>query len=148
MDVVWQPDLFWLVLAGLAAGLYLAGIRRLRARGDSWPVGRTLSWAAGVIVLVYVTSGPPSAYGRVLFSGHMISHMTMSMVVPPLLVLGAPVTLALRTLSVRHDGSRGPREWLIAVLESGFMRVVSSAPVATVLFAGSLIGRASCRERV
>jgi len=102
-------------------------------------VGRIISWAAGVIVLVYVTSGPPAAYGRVLFSGHMISHMTMSMVVPALLVLGAPVTLAMRSLSARHDGSRGPREWLIAVIDSRFIRVVSSAPVATALFAGSLI---------
>jgi cytochrome c oxidase assembly factor CtaG len=54
-------------------------------------------------------------------------------------VLGAPVTLGLRSLKSRGDGSRGPREWLLAVTGSRFLRVLSFAPVAAVLFAGSLI---------
>ncbi len=60
-----------------------------------------------------------------LFSGHMVGHMVLSMVVPPLLVLGAPITLALRALPGRSDGSRGAREWLLAVVDSRYLRVVS-----------------------
>jgi cytochrome c oxidase assembly factor CtaG/putative copper export protein len=135
----WQPDLLWLVIAGLAAGLYLAGARRLRSRGDGWPLGQTLSWLVGVALLVYVTSGPPAAYGRVLFSAHMVGHMTSSMVTPIFLVLGAPVTLALRALAPRRDGTRGPREWLLAAVESRYARLLSFPPVAAFLFAGSLV---------
>jgi len=135
----WQPDLFWLVLAGLAVGLYLAGLRRLHSRGDRWPVLQAISWFVGVLLLVYVTSGPPAAYGRVLFSAHMLGHMALSMLVPMFLVLGGPVTLALRALNPRGDGSRGAREWVVATVESRYSRLLSFPPLAAFLFAGSLV---------
>jgi len=135
----WRLDLLWLGVAVLLAGGYLAGVRRLAARADGWPVLRTLSWLTGCVVLVWVTSGAPGVYGRVLFSAHMLGHMTLTMVVPPLLVLGAPVTLALRTLAGRRDGSRGPREWLLAVVHSRLLAVLSHPVVAAGLFAVSLI---------
>jgi putative copper resistance protein D len=136
---LWQPDLFWLVVAGLGLGLYGAGLVALRRRGDRWSPGRAICWTAGLAVLVYVTSGPPAAYGRVLFSAHMLGHMALTMAVPLLLVLGAPVTLALRTLPARTDGSRGAREWLLAVLGSRLVHVLTRAPVAAVIFAGTLV---------
>jgi putative copper resistance protein D len=136
---LWQPDLLWLVLTTLMLVLYLGGVVRLRRRGDRWPVLRTVCWVVGVAVVVYVTCGPPTAYGRVLFSGHMLAHMVLTMVAPPLLVLGAPATLALRTVRPRDDGTRGPREWLLAALESGYLRVLANPIVAAVLFAGSLV---------
>jgi putative copper resistance protein D len=136
---VWQPDLWWLLLGAVMAGLYLTGLVRLRRRGDHWPVGRAVCWFLGVAVLVYLTSGPPAVYGRVLFSSHMVGHMAMSMVAPPLLVLGAPITLALRALPSRTDGTRGAREWLLAVVHSRYLRVITFAPVAALLFAGSLV---------
>ncbi len=136
---VWQPDLLWLVLAGLAALCYAGGIRRLRSGGHRWPLLRTVAWYLGLVVLVVTTSGPPVAYGRVLFSAHMLAHMTLTMVVPPLLVLGAPVSLALRALARRDDGTRGPREWLVAALHSRVVRTLGRAPVAAVVFAGSLV---------
>jgi cytochrome c oxidase assembly factor CtaG/putative copper export protein len=135
----WQPDLMWVLICLLLAGLYLAGVRRLRARGDGWPVGRTVLWLAGLLVVLYATSGGPAMYGRVTFSGHMVMHMLMAMVAPLALVLGAPVTLALRTLRGRDDGTRGPREWVLAAIGSPVARVLSFPPVAAVLFAGSLI---------
>lgn len=135
----WRLDLLWTSVAVLLLGLYLTGAARLRRRGDSWPVLRTMSWTFGCVVLVWVTSGAPSIYGRVLFSAHMTGHMTLSMVVPPLLVLGAPVTLALRTLPARHDGSRGAREWLLAVVHSRVVGVLGHPLVAAGLFAGSLV---------
>ncbi|MFP5336507.1 MAG: cytochrome c oxidase assembly protein [Actinomycetes bacterium] len=134
-----SPDVLWLVVAAALGVAYLIGVRRLRARGDRWPVHRTLLWLVGLGALVWITSGAPAAYGRTLFSAHMVQHMALSMVVPPLLVVGAPVTLALRALPRRRDGSRGPREWLLAVVESRWARFLSQPVVAAVLFAGSIV---------
>lgn len=135
----WNPDILWVTVAGALAVAYLVGVRRLRARGDRWPVHRTLLWLTGLLALLYVTGGAPAVYGRTLFSTHMVQHMALSMVVPPLLVVGAPVTLAMRALPRRRDGSRGPREWLLAVVESRWVRFVSHPVVAAVVFAGSIV---------
>lgn len=132
-------DALWLAVAVSAVVAYLIGVHRLRARGDRWPVQRTLLWVLGAVLLVYVTSGGPAAYGRTMFSVHMVQHMTMSMVVPALLVFGAPVTLAARALPRRRDGSRGPREWLLWLVESPVGRFLAHPLVAALLFAGSLI---------
>jgi cytochrome c oxidase assembly factor CtaG/putative copper export protein len=134
-----NPDLLWVLAAAALAVAYVVGAHRLRARGDRWPVYRTLLWLLGCLALTYVTSGAPAAYGRTLFSVHMVQHMALSMVVPPLLVGGAPVTLALRALTRRGDGSRGPREWLLLVVESRWARLVSHPVVAAVVFAGSIV---------
>jgi cytochrome c oxidase assembly factor CtaG/putative copper export protein len=135
----WRIDPLWATAGVLLLVGYLLGMRRLAARGDRWPVGRALCWVAGCFLLLYSTSGAPAIYGRVLFSAHMIDHMTLSMVIPPLLVLGAPVTLALRTLRRRTDGSRGAREWLLEVVHSRLLRVLGHPLVACGLFAGSLV---------
>jgi cytochrome c oxidase assembly factor CtaG/putative copper export protein len=134
----WRIDPLWLSLAVLGAAWYLFAVRRLTARGDRWPVMRVVSWLAGCLVLAYATSGGPGVYGRVLFSAHMLEHMTVSMLVPPLLVLGAPVTLALRTATARRDGTRGWREWLLVVVHSRALRVLGNPIVAAVLFMVSL----------
>ncbi|HST83297.1 MAG TPA: bifunctional copper resistance protein CopD/cytochrome c oxidase assembly protein [Kineosporiaceae bacterium] len=135
----WQPDLLWLLLAGLAAAGYLVAVRRLQVRGDRWPLPRTLAFLLGLAMLTYVTSGGPAVYGRVTFSGHMVMHMLLTMVVPPLLVLGGPILLALRVLTARTDGTRGPREWILAVLASGPLKVLAFPPIAALVFAGSLV---------
>jgi cytochrome c oxidase assembly factor CtaG len=135
----WQPDLLWVLLVGLAAVGYLLAVRRLHARGDRWPVSRTLVFLLGLAMLIYVTCGGPVVYGRMTFSGHMLMHMLLTMVVPPLLVLGGPILLALRVLTARTDGTRGAREWILAVLGSRTLKVMAFPPVAAVIFAGSLV---------
>ncbi len=135
----WRLDLLWALVAVVSSGLYLAGVRRLRRRGDRWPLVRTVCWLAGSALLVWATSGATGVYSRVLFSTHMVGHMLLSMAIPLLLVLAAPVTLALRTLSSRADGTRGPREWLLVVLHSRYLQVLSHPVVAGALFAGSLV---------
>jgi cytochrome c oxidase assembly factor CtaG/putative copper export protein len=134
----WRIDPLWLSLAVLGIGWYLYSVRRMVRRGDRWSVLRAVSWVAGCLVLVYATSGGPGVYGRVLFSAHMLEHMTITMVVPPLLVLGAPLTLALRTSSARHDGTRGWREWLLVIVHSRLLRVLGHPIVAAGLFMVSL----------
>jgi putative copper resistance protein D len=139
MFTVWHIDWAWLALCVVLAGCYLWAVRRLRLRGDRWPVYRTIAWLAGCAVLIWVTSGGPAVYGLVHFSSHMVDHMALMMVVPPLFVLGGPVLLALRALPVRHDGSRGIREWLLLFTHSRFLGFLAKPVVAGVFFAGSLI---------
>lgn len=131
-------DLIFGTLALLLAGLYLVGVRRLRLRGDQWPVGRTVVWLAGCAVLLLATSSGIGRYAPAMFSVHMAQHMLLSMLVPILLVLGAPMTLALRSLPAAGRGAApGPREWLLAAVHSKAARVLSHPLVTLPLFVGS-----------
>ena len=134
----WNPDLLWGLLCVFGIFFYVAGVVRLRRRGDHWSLGRTVSWIAGLVVLFYITCGAPNVYQEYLFSVHMLAHMALGMVVPVLLVPGAPVTLALRAIRKRTDGTRGPREWIMILVHSTYAHVISNPIVAAVLFAGSL----------
>jgi cytochrome c oxidase assembly factor CtaG/putative copper export protein len=134
----WRIDWLFLTTAVLAVGLYLAGVVRLRRRGDAWPVARTTCWVLGWALFVWATCGAPGIWGRVLFSTHMVLHMAVAMTVPLLLVPGAPVTLALRALTPRPDRSWGPREVLLQVVHSRAMHVLANPVVAASLFFFSL----------
>ncbi|MEN9753243.1 MAG: hypothetical protein RL670_934 [Actinomycetota bacterium] len=135
----WRPDLLWLTIAALAIIGYLIGVVRLHRRGDRWPLGRTIAWLAGMLTLVYITSGAMNVYQEYLFSVHMIAHMALTMAVPVLLVPAAPVTLLLRSSEKRQDGSWGLREWVLWAVETKWARFVSHPLVAAVLFASSLV---------
>jgi cytochrome c oxidase assembly factor CtaG/putative copper export protein len=135
----WHIDWVWAAAAVIGAALYVRAVIRLRRRGDAWPMGRTVSWVAGCVVLLWATSGGAAVYGQVHFSSHMLQHMTLMMVIPPLLVLGGPVLLALRVLPARTDGGRGLREWILALVHSRYSRILTHPAVAAVLFAGSLV---------
>jgi putative copper resistance protein D len=134
----WRFDILWMVIVGFAAFFYLAGVWRLHRRGDRWPVLRTVSFLAGLAALFYITNGGVNAYEQTLFSVHMLAHMTLGMIIPVLLVPGAPVTLALRAIRKRSDGSRGAREWILLAVHSRLAGVFANPVVAAVFFAGSL----------
>lgn len=136
---LWRLDWLWVAVVVFLALWYLSSMVRLRRRGDGWPVMRAVSFLLGLGVLLWVTSGGPAVYGVVLFSGHMIQHMTLTMVAPIFLVLGSPVTLAMRSLGSRTDGTRGAREWILWLVHSRFSKVVTHPVVAAVNFAGSLV---------
>lgn len=134
---LWRFDLVFAVLVVVAGGLYLAGVTRVRRNGDGWPVGRVVAWFAGLAVVVVATMSGLGTYGPVLFSVHMIQEMTLSMVAPILLVLGAPLTLAFKALRpAALEGDRGPREWLTTILHSRVMRYLGHPAVAAIIFAG------------
>lgn len=135
----WRPDWLWITFAVTVAVAYILGMLKLRRRGDSWPLLRLICWLVGLIALTYFTSGAPAIYGMVLFSAHMVDHMALTMVVPLFLVLGAPVTLALKALSPRRDGSRGIREWILVIVHSRFSAVVTHPIFAAANFAGSIV---------
>lgn len=134
----WTTDWLWLALALVAVGTYVAGVVRLRRRGDAWPFHRTLLWVLGWAVFVYAVCGAPGVYGRVLFSMHMIMHMVVAMLVPLLLVPAAPILLALRAIPPRPDKTWGPREVLLQVVHSRVVAVLSNPVVAAALFFFSL----------
>ncbi len=131
-------DILWLVAGALGLFFYLAGVRRLRARGDAWPIYRTIFWVAGILLLIWVTCGPINAYQEYLFSIHMLGHMMLSMAIPLLLVSSAPITLALRAIHKRTDGTRGGREWIMWAVHSPASRILTQPFVAAAIFIVSL----------
>jgi putative copper resistance protein D len=137
----WRFDLIFGTAAIILAVLYLLAVRRLRGRGDVWPTGRVIAWLCGCASLLFTTSSGLGRYMPAMFSMHMIAHMMLSMLVPVLLVLGAPVTLALRALpAAGRADPPGPREWLLAGLHSRLSRLLTNPIVATVIFVAGFYG--------
>ncbi|WP_036058049.1 cytochrome c oxidase assembly protein [Leucobacter sp. PH1c] len=134
----WKFDLAWALVCVFGLALYLGAVIRLARRGDRWPIGRTIPWILGIAFLFYTTNGALNAYEQYLFSTHMLGHMALTMLIPLLLVLGAPVTLALRATEKRHDGSWGGREWILWAVQTPYSKVITHPAVAAVVFAGSL----------
>ena len=134
----WDIDLLWAFAVGFGAFFYLAGVIRLHRRGDRWPIYRTVLWLVGLALLLWVTGGPINVYQDYLFSVHMVGHMLLSMAIPLCLVAGAPVTLAMRAIRKRDDGTRGGREWILWAVHSPFSRVVTHPLFAAAMFIGSL----------
>ena len=125
----WSLEPIPFVITVWVSGLYLLGVATLRRRGDHWPVGRTLAFVAlGMGSFYFATASGLGTYDLTLLSVHMVQHMVLSMVVPLSLALGAPVTLALRTLRP------WPRRRLLAVLHSRAAKVLSFPPLTLLLY--------------
>ncbi len=138
----WAPQIFFLIFLVWGSIWYARAVHRLHARGDSWPKLYTAAWYAGLVVVLLTTQTGVNRYGAIMFSVHMAQHMLLSMVAPPLLALGAPITLALRYLPSKgtQPDSRGARAWLLAGLRSPLARVLSNPLVAMGLFVASTFG--------
>lgn len=136
---LWRPELLWLIVCAFGIFFYIAGVVRLRRRGDKWPIYRAVLWVSGLLLLAYLTNGGINVYEQYLFSVHMLGHMALGMMVPLLLVPGAPVSLAARAIARRTDGSRGGREWILLAVHSKFGQIIANPYIAAVLFTGSLL---------
>lgn len=133
------PSGVGLAVVGLGSAAYLVGVLVLRRRQVRWSPWRTSSWFVGLLLVAYATLGGLGTYSHVMFSVHMAAHMLLSMVAPIFLVLGAPVTLALRALPGSDlPGGQGPRQWLSGVLASRPARAATHPVTAAVLTVGSL----------
>jgi putative membrane protein len=133
----------WSLLAVLSVAgvvLYLAAAVRLHRSGVAWPWWRTAAWIAGCVSLFAVTGTWLSGYSMVLFSVHMAQHMVLSLITPLLLLLAAPVTLALRTLPRGRGAAGAPRALLLDALHSRFARFVTHPLFTVPLFIASLYG--------
>jgi cytochrome c oxidase assembly factor CtaG len=128
------------VLALLGVLAYAVGLVRLRRSGVAWPWWRTASWVAGCLSLFAVTGTWLNGYSMVLFSVHMAQHMVLSMVAPLLMLLGRPVTLALRSLPRGRGVAGVPRALLLDALHSRVARFVSHPLFTLPLFLVSLYG--------
>ncbi|HEY0507777.1 MAG TPA: cytochrome c oxidase assembly protein, partial [Blastococcus sp.] len=133
----------WSVLAVLSiVGLvvYLGAVLRLRRSGVGWPWWRTAAWIGGTGSLFAVTGTWLNGYSMVLFSVHMTQHMVLSLITPLLLLLAAPITLALRTLPRGRGAAGAPRALLLGALHSRFARWVAHPLFTVPLFIASLYG--------
>ncbi|CAN2221255.1 COG3336 Predicted membrane protein [Candidatus Nanopelagicaceae bacterium] len=137
----YEPDALMIGILITMVALYIKGVMVLTKRGDKWPVGRTISFALGIAVTDFATSGGLGLYAHFSFSYHMMAHMLLGMIAPIGLVLGAPITLALRTLPQgRTPEERGVRGSLLAALHSKVGVFYTNPVVALMIFDGSLFG--------
>ena len=127
----WRMDPFVLVALTTAAIAWVTLLRRVAARhpGHPHPGWRNAAFLAGLAVLALALLSPIEAYEGALFSVHMLQHMMLELVAAPLLLLGAPATLALRAASPPVRGR------LLAVLHSRVIAVLSFPLLAWLLFA-------------
>ena len=136
---LYDPDALMIGVLITAVALYIKGVVILSRRGDKWPVGRTVAFALGISVIDYATSGGLGVYAKFSFEYHMVAHMALGMIAPIGIVLGAPITLALRTLPQgRNAEERGIRGTLIALLHSKPAGIFTNPVIILALFDGSL----------
>ena len=136
---LYDPDALMIAILITLVALYIKGVSVLKKRGDAWPVGRTIAFALGIAAIDLATSGGLGVYALFSFQYHMIAHMILGMLAPIGLVLGAPITLALRTLPQgRTPSERGVRGSLLAALHSKYSVIITNPLVALALFDGSL----------
>jgi putative copper resistance protein D len=135
----YEPNALMIGVLTLMVALYIKGVVVLTKRGDKWPVGRTIAFALGISATDFATSGGLGLYAQFSFSYHMMAHMVLGMIAPIGLVLGAPMTLALRTLPQgRNSDERGIRGSLLAALHSKIGVIYTNPIVALAIFDGSL----------
>jgi putative copper resistance protein D len=135
----YEPNgLFLAILISLVA-LYIKGVVVLTRRGDKWPINRTIFFALGISVADFAVNGGLGLYSHVTFSFHMVAHMALATLAPIGIVLGAPITLALRTLPIgRAPQERGIRGFVLTLLHSRYSRFFTNPIVAMLVFDGSM----------
>ena len=144
----WQFAPIVTAFAAVSAGLYGWGVVRVARRHPArrWPAWRTAMFIGGLVVIVLATQSGIGAYDDVLFWDHMVQHLMLIMVAPPLLIAGQPITLLLHA-------SRNPlHTWTKRVLRSpvaSFLTwpVFGAAAYAAAIAAAHLTGLANLVER-
>jgi putative copper resistance protein D len=129
----WQSGPFaLLVLAVLVAVAYwyLRAEWRLAARGRRWPTGRKVSFLAGLAAIDVALQSPVASFTGTYFQAHVVQHLILMVVAPPLLALGAPSTLLLQT-----SGRKTKVRWL-AVLHSRPFAVLTHPVVVWFFYFG------------
>jgi len=115
----WQEAFLPLLAVVVPLFAYVYGVGRLRSRGVSWPAGRTVGFVLGSASLAIATMSSLAVYDTTLFSMHAVQHMFLVFLAPIFFALGAPTTLALRTLPLVW------RRRLLSLLHSRYLRVIS-----------------------
>ena len=122
-----------LIVGGLvsAALLYIEGVSRVKraAEANGFPRRRVFYFMSGLIVVFVALQGPIEVRADARFSVHMVQHVLLAMVAAPLLLLGTPVTLALRACSARTR-----RRVLVPFLRSRAVAVLTQPLVGWSVF--------------
>lgn len=131
----WQTH--WISFVALAVQVvvlawYLSSTRRVGARRGRWSLFRTACFVVGLLVVAYATEGGIAHYQTSNFTAHVVQLLLLVDVGPPLMALGAPVTLALQSSSRRRAAT------LVRVLRSWPVQALSQPLVAFAIPMGSM----------
>ena len=123
--LVWLPAIAALLL-------WRHGVGRVRRLHPARPVARrrTVSWTLGVVALLVALDSGIERYDTTLFSVHMVQHLILTLIAPPLLLFAGPMTLLLQASSA---GTR--KRWILPVLHSRIVRFFAFPVVSWLLFA-------------
>ncbi|HWH10964.1 MAG TPA: cytochrome c oxidase assembly protein [Solirubrobacteraceae bacterium] len=95
------------------------GTRAEHAPRRRWPRRRTAAFLAGLAAIALALESGLDGYAEQMLSIHMVQHLVLILVAAPLLLAGAPLTLALRTLTP------GPRQAVARVLRGRTIAALS-----------------------
>lgn len=134
---VWDVNLFIALNLAGAAAWYAWASRRVRQQDprSRWPLAHTTCFYSGIALLAIAYLGPLAAWSHTFFWVHMTQHLLVMMAAAPLLVLGAPVTLAFRASSATTR-----RKLVLPILRSRAVRILTNPVLTWVLFASVLLG--------
>ncbi len=125
-----------LLIAGI--GYYLA-LRQLAAnRRRLPPIWQIASFYAGLVAVAIALLGPIDGFNDELFLMHMLQHLLLMQVAAPLVLLGRPVQVALRAISVKRSGPVLKTVLRPRVVRTG-LTVLTAPLVATIAFNANLI---------
>ncbi|HEX4833109.1 MAG TPA: cytochrome c oxidase assembly protein [Trebonia sp.] len=117
------------------AALYIWGMARVQRRHPArpWPLWRAGMFLLGLLVVAFATEGGVGTYDDTLFWDHMIQHLMLLMIAPPLLVTGQPATLLLHA-------SRNPlHTWAKRVLRSGPVHAITAPAFGVAAYAATVV---------
>jgi putative membrane protein len=128
---VWSEDPVVIGALAATATAYACGVRRARRRHGraAVPKRHVGAFAGGLVAIAVALLSPLDYWAGQLFSAHMVQHDLLAMVAPPLLLLGAPLTVALRAVAPATA-----RHWIVPVLHSRPVLLLAAPPVAFGLF--------------
>jgi cytochrome c oxidase assembly factor CtaG len=132
----WQFAPVVTVVVALAAALYGWGVVRVARRHPArpWPPWRTAMFGAGLAVIVLATQSGIGVYDDLLFTDHMVQHLLLIMVAPPLLIFGQPITLLMHA-------SRNPlHTWTKRFLRSPVAKFLTWPVFGAVAYAAVVVG--------
>ena len=132
-----RPNMLWVAIVVFAIGTYLVGVLRARRLGRHWPILRTVAWLTAWLLTLFLAVTGLWEYSTVMFSWHMVVHMTVNMLVPVLAVLGAPLGLV-REASAHGEHHVSLGEAIDSLEDNRVWQTLTSAPVAWLAYVGSL----------
>jgi putative copper resistance protein D len=124
----------------LAAFWYFQATRDVAEQGNHWPVARTLAFLAGLLAVALAFMSSVAMLPYISFPVQVVQKLLLLMVGPPLLVLGAPLALAVETSSPRLTGR------LLGVVRSTPLRALTH-PVVVLSSIPAVSPLTTCRQR-